>query len=92
MAGSGCLCVITADTKYSGLLQELLDRIPAEVGPSRHAHPSNVGKQAPIPPIIKDKRNELLMNSCLSALVKRMVELHEVRLKACHCVEEFHLR
>jgi hypothetical protein len=44
------------------------------------------------PPIIKDKGNEPPMNSRLFALVKRVVELCEVGLKACHCVEEFHLR
>jgi hypothetical protein len=44
------------------------------------------------PLIIKDKRNEPPMNNHLSALVKRVAELREDGLKACHCVEEFHLR
>jgi hypothetical protein len=44
------------------------------------------------PPIIKDKRNKLSMNSRLSALVKRVAELREAGLKACHYVEEFYLR
>jgi hypothetical protein len=43
------------------------------------------------PPIIKDKWNEPPMNDRLIALVKYVAELHEVRLKACHCIEEFHL-
>jgi hypothetical protein len=44
------------------------------------------------PPIIKDKRNEMSMNDRLTALVKRVAELYEAGLKACHCIEEFHLR
>jgi hypothetical protein len=44
------------------------------------------------PPIIKDKRNEPLMNSRLSALVKRVAELREAELRVCHCIEEFHLQ
>jgi hypothetical protein len=43
-------------------------------------------------PIIKDKRNEPLMNDYLTALVKHVAKLREARLKVCHCVEEFHLR
>jgi hypothetical protein len=43
-------------------------------------------------PIIKDKRNEPPMNSHLSALVKRVAELREARLKVCHHIEEFHLQ
>jgi hypothetical protein len=43
------------------------------------------------PQIIKDKRNEPPMNDRLTALVKRVAELHEAGLKACHCIEEFHL-
>jgi hypothetical protein len=44
------------------------------------------------PPVIKDKRTEPPMNERLFALVKRVAELCEAGLKACHCVEEFHLR
>jgi hypothetical protein len=44
------------------------------------------------PPIIKDKRNEPPMNDRLTALVKSVPELCDAGLKACHCVEEFHLR
>jgi hypothetical protein len=32
------------------------------------------------------------MTLCLSALVKRVAELREADLKACHCIEEFTLR
>jgi hypothetical protein len=79
---------------YSDFLQELLERIPREVGPGRHSQTSAVGKHAPVTPppsIIKDKRNEPLMNNRLSALVKRVAKLREVELRACHCVKEFHL-
>jgi hypothetical protein len=43
------------------------------------------------PPIIKDKQNEPPMNDRLIALVKRIVELCEARLKVFHCIEELHL-
>jgi hypothetical protein len=32
------------------------------------------------------------MNSHLPALFKCVAELHEAGLKACHCIEEFHLQ
>jgi hypothetical protein len=32
------------------------------------------------------------MMLCLAALVKRVAELREAGLKACHCAEEFTLR
>jgi hypothetical protein len=32
------------------------------------------------------------MTDCLAALVRRVAELHQVGLKACHCAEEFYLR
>jgi hypothetical protein len=32
------------------------------------------------------------MTDHLAALVKRIVELRQAGLEACHCVEEFHLR
>jgi hypothetical protein len=50
------------------------------------------GNMLLFPPIIKDKRNEPPMNDRLTALVKHMAELREAGLKACQCVEEFHLR
>jgi hypothetical protein len=31
------------------------------------------------------------MTPCLAALIKQVGELHEARLKACHCAEEFTL-
>jgi hypothetical protein len=43
-------------------------------------------------PFIKDKWGEPSMMPRLAALVKRVAELHEARLKAYHCVEEFTLR
>jgi hypothetical protein len=76
---------------YSGFLQELLKRIPREVDPGRHAQTSTVGKQAHVPPVIKDKRNESPMNNRLSSLVKCVGKLREAGLRACHYVEEFHL-
>jgi hypothetical protein len=44
------------------------------------------------PLFIKEKLGELLMTPCLAALVKRVAELCEAGLKACHCGEEFTLR
>jgi hypothetical protein len=54
--------------------------------------PALWGNMLLFPPIIKDKQNEPSMNSHLFALVKHVAELHEVRLRVCHYVEEFHLR
>jgi hypothetical protein len=54
--------------------------------------PAPWGNMLMFSPIIKDKWNEPPMNSCLSALVKRMAELREVELRVCHCVEEFLLQ
>jgi hypothetical protein len=54
--------------------------------------PGPWGNRLLFSPIIKDKQNKLSMNNRLSALVKRMAELREARLKVCHCIEEFHLR
>jgi hypothetical protein len=44
------------------------------------------------PLLIKDKRGEPSMTPCLATLVKRVAELHEAGLKACHYAEEFTLR
>jgi hypothetical protein len=44
------------------------------------------------PPDVKDKRNELKILTHLSALVKRVAELYEAGLKACHCTKDFYLR
>jgi hypothetical protein len=32
------------------------------------------------------------MTDCLAALVRRVAELRQAGLEACHCVEEFYLR
>jgi hypothetical protein len=42
------------------------------------------------PPVVKAQRKESLMNTQLAALVKRVSELCEVGLKACHCIEKFY--
>jgi hypothetical protein len=44
------------------------------------------------PPFIKDKRGEPPMTPRLANLVKRVAELREASLKACHCTKEFTLR
>jgi hypothetical protein len=53
--------------------------------------PTSWGNMLLFPPIIKDKRNEPSMNNHLTALVKRVAELREAGLKACHRIEEFHI-
>jgi hypothetical protein len=42
--------------------------------------------------LIDDKRGELEVTPCLTALVKRVIELHDTGLRACHCAEEFTLQ
>jgi hypothetical protein len=42
-----------------------------------------------LPPLIDKKRGETKMTPHLAALVKRVVELHNSSLRACHCAEEF---
>jgi hypothetical protein len=44
------------------------------------------------PPVVKAQRQESSMNARLAALVNRVSKLRRVGLKACHCVEESHLR
>jgi hypothetical protein len=56
-----------------------------------HVQPSWENKLM-FPPIIKAQRTEPPMNAWLAALVKRVAELRMAGLKACHCIEEFHLR
>jgi hypothetical protein len=56
-----------------------------------HVEPQWVNKLL-FPPLIKDKRGEPPMTPRLAALVKRVVELHEAELKACHCAEKFTLQ
>jgi hypothetical protein len=55
-----------------------------------HVQPQWVNKLM-FPPFIKDKRGEPTMTPRLVALVKRVAELRETGLKACHCAEEFTL-
>jgi hypothetical protein len=55
-----------------------------------HVQPSWENKHL-FPPIIKAQWTEPPMNARLAALVKRVVQLHEAGLKACHCIKEFHL-
>jgi hypothetical protein len=40
---------------------------------------------------VDDRRKEPEMKPHLKALVKRVTEVYQVRLKACHCIEEFTL-
>jgi hypothetical protein len=40
-------------------------------------------------PLINNKRGKPEMTPCLTALVKKAAELHDVSLRAYHCVEEF---
>jgi hypothetical protein len=44
------------------------------------------------PPTIKNKLSEPPMTDRLAALTKRVAELRQVILEACHCVEEFYLQ
>jgi hypothetical protein len=44
-----------------------------------------------LPPFVKDKWGEPPMTLCLAALVKRVAELREAGLKACHYIKEFTL-
>jgi hypothetical protein len=45
-----------------------------------------------LPPLIDKKRKDLKLAPRLAALVKRVIELHDVGLRACHYIEEFTLR
>jgi hypothetical protein len=56
-----------------------------------HVNPPWVNKLL-FPPAIKDQRKELPMTDRLAALVRRVAELRQAGLEACHCVEEFYLR
>jgi hypothetical protein len=44
------------------------------------------------PPAIKNKRTEPPMTDRLAALTKRVAELCQAGLEACHCVKEFYVR
>jgi hypothetical protein len=41
------------------------------------------------PPAIKNKWTESLMTDRLATLTKRVAELRQASLEACHCIEEF---
>jgi hypothetical protein len=56
-----------------------------------HVEPQWVNKHL-LSPLIKNKRGEPKMTPCLAALVKRVAELHDVGLRACHWIEEFTLQ
>jgi hypothetical protein len=56
-----------------------------------HVQPPWVNKLM-FPPAIKNKRMESSMTDRLAMLIKRVVELCQASLKACHCVKEFYLR
>jgi hypothetical protein len=45
-----------------------------------------------LPLLIDKKRKELKLTPRLAALVKRVTELHDTGLQACHCTEEFTLQ
>jgi hypothetical protein len=45
-----------------------------------------------LPPLLDDKRGELEVTPRLAALVKRVTELHDAGLRACHYTEEFTLQ
>jgi hypothetical protein len=56
-----------------------------------HIEPPWVNKLL-FPPAIKDQPKEPPMTDRLAALVRRVTELRQAGLKACHCAEEFYLR
>jgi hypothetical protein len=56
-----------------------------------HIEPPCVNKLL-FPPAIKDQWKEPPMTDRLAALVRRVTELRQAGLKACHCAEEFYLR
>jgi hypothetical protein len=55
-----------------------------------HVEPSLVNKLM-FPPAIKDQRKEPPMTDRVAALVRRVAELCQAGLEACHCAEEFYL-
>jgi hypothetical protein len=54
-----------------------------------HDQPPSVNKLL-FPPAIKNKRSEPPMADRLAALTRRVAELRQADLEACHCVEEFY--
>jgi hypothetical protein len=55
-----------------------------------HDQPPWVNKLL-FPLAIKNKWSEPPMTNRLAAMTKRVAELYQDDLEACHCVEEFHL-
>jgi hypothetical protein len=55
-----------------------------------HVQPQWANKHL-LPPLIDNKWGEPKMTPCLTALVKRVAEIHDSSLWACHCAEEFTL-
>jgi hypothetical protein len=53
-----------------------------------HVEPPWVNKLL-FPPAIKDQWKELSMTDRLAALVRRITQLRQARLEACHCAKEF---
>jgi hypothetical protein len=51
-----------------------------------HVEPPWVNKLL-FPPTIKDQRKEPPMTDRLAALVRRVAELRQAGLEACHCAE-----
>jgi hypothetical protein len=56
-----------------------------------HDQPSWVNKFL-FTPAIKNKWMESLMTDRLATLTKRVAELRQASLEACHCVEEFYVQ
>jgi hypothetical protein len=56
-----------------------------------HDQPPWVNKLL-FPPAIKNKRSESPMTNRFAALTKRVAELHQAGLEACHCIKEFYLQ
>jgi hypothetical protein len=54
-----------------------------------HVEPPWINKLL-FPPAIKDQRKEPPMTDRLAALVRRVTELRQAGLEACHCAEEFY--
>jgi hypothetical protein len=82
----------TQGRRHQGYLQGLLEGCPTEVDScDMHDQPQWVNKLL-FPPAIKNKRMKPPMTDRLAALIKRVAELRQVGLEACHYVDEFYLR
>jgi hypothetical protein len=56
-----------------------------------HVEPQWVNKLL-FPPKVKDKRGDPKVTPRLAVLIKRVAELRQAGLKACHCAKEFTLQ